>query len=233
MSGEPPAARTAGEQAGAGAPVPSDLGERAVLVPVKAFADAKRRLGEALSDQQREDLARAMAARVLSAAAPLAVAVVCDDPAVAAWARDRGALVVWEPGRGLNGAVEAGVDRLGQMGVRRVVVAHGDLPWATGLAHLGQFDGVTLVPDRHGDGTNVIELPTGCGFHFSYGPGSFDRHRAECRRIGQAFRVLDVPALAHDVDWPIDLVTNGPRGEPRAHGAAHPPAGATRPGTPA
>lgn len=181
------------------------LGEKAALVPIKAFADAKRRLGTALSDEDRQALVRRMAARVLGAASPLAVAVVCDDTEVAAWARDRGALVVWEPGRGLNGAVEAGVAHLAAMGVRTVVVAHGDLPRARGLAALGDPASVTLVPDRHGNGTNVIALPAHCGFRFSYGPGSFARHRAECERLGLPCRVVSTPGLAFDVDWPIDL----------------------------
>lgn len=181
------------------------LGDRVVLVPVKAFADAKRRLGVALGDDARRELVRQMAARVLDAARPLPVAVVCDDPEVADWARAKGALVVWEPGRGLNGAVEAGVAHLASMGVERVVVAHGDLPRASGLADLGGFDGVTMVSDRHGDGTNVIELPSRCGFRFSYGPGSFVRHRAECERLGLPVRVLSLPSLAFDVDVPDDL----------------------------
>lgn len=191
----------------AGPPPPRTglLGEKAALVPVKAFADAKRRLGPALSDGERQALVRRMAARVLAAAAPLAVAVVCDDTEVAAWARDHGALVVWEPGRGLNGAVEAGVDHLAAMEVRTVVVAHGDLPRASGLAALGDPAGVTLVPDRHGNGTNVIVLPAGSGFRFSYGPGSFARHRAECERLGLPFRVARPPGLAFDVDLPADL----------------------------
>jgi 2-phospho-L-lactate/phosphoenolpyruvate guanylyltransferase len=204
-----------------------------VLVPVKAFADAKRRLGQALGDRDREELVRAMASRVLAAAAPLPVAVVCDDSTVADWARARGALVVWEPGRGLNGAVEAGVAHLAQLGVTRVVVAHGDLPWASGLADLGPFDGISLVPDRHGNGTNVIELPTECGFRFSYGPGSFHRHVAECERLGQPIRVLSLPALTHDVDWPGDLVLardaaagSGTAGRDTTHGAATPTHGA-------
>ncbi len=88
------------------------IGARAVLVPVKAFDQAKRRLHLALSGPERADLSRAMADRVLTAAHPLPVAVVCDDNDVAEWARRRGALVIWEPGRGLNGAVEAGVDHL-------------------------------------------------------------------------------------------------------------------------
>lgn len=181
------------------------LGEKAALVPVKAFADAKGRLGTALSDEDRQALVRRMAARVLGAAAPLPVAVVCDDTEVAAWARDQGALVVWEPGRGLNGAVEAGVAHLASMGVRTVVVAHGDLPRASGLAALGDEQSVTLVPDRHDNGTNVIALPADCGFRFSYGPGSYARHRAECDRLGLPCRVVRPPCLAFDVDWPGDL----------------------------
>lgn len=191
---------------------PTSLGDRVVLVPVKRFADAKRRLGGVLSSAEREALAQRMAERVLGAAAPLPVAVVCDDLDVAAWARARGALVIWEPGRGLNGAVEAGVARLEALRVRRVVVAHADLPLAAGLAELGGCAGVTLVPDRRGDGTNVIELPADCGFRFSYGPGSFERHRAECERLGVPYRAMAVPWLSYDVDVPGDLPPPIPTG---------------------
>ena len=96
---------------------------------------------------------------MVRSASPLPVAVVCDDTVVADWARRLGALVVWEPGRGLNGAVEAGVRHLAAMGVEYVTVAHGDLPHAAGLGELAPFDGVTLVPDRSDDGTNVIRVP--------------------------------------------------------------------------
>jgi 2-phospho-L-lactate/phosphoenolpyruvate guanylyltransferase len=147
-----------------------------------------------------------MADRVLSAAAPLPVAVVCEDPDVAQWARSRGALVVWEPGRGLNGAVEAGVDRLRASGAVQVTVAHADLPRATDLARVGAAPGVTLVPDRYGNGTNVLAVPADAGFQFSYGPGSFARHRAEAARLGLATRVLDLPDLAWDIDEPGDVV---------------------------
>jgi len=182
------------------------LGPRAVLVPVKAFHEAKRRLHHALSAAERSALARSMAARVLAAAAPLPVAVVCDDTEVADWARTRGALVVWEPGRGLNGAVEAGVDRLRRAGVAQVTVSHADLPLANRLAQVGSSPGVTLVPDRYGNGTNVIAVPSDAGFRFSYGPGSFARHLAEAERIGMPPRVLDLPDLAWDVDEPDDML---------------------------
>jgi len=182
------------------------LGPRAVLVPIKAFHQAKGRLGLALSGQERAELARAMAARVLDAALPLSAAVVCDDNEVADWARERGALVVWEPGRGLNGAVEAGVDHLRRAGVDQVTVSHADLPMASGLIDVGNVPGITLVPDRFRNGTNVIALPADAGFRFSYGPGSFERHRAEAERLGLPLRVLDLPDLAWDIDEPADVV---------------------------
>jgi 2-phospho-L-lactate guanylyltransferase (CobY/MobA/RfbA family) len=45
----------------------------------------------------------------------------------------------------------------------------------------------------------------GCGFRFAYGPGSFRSHRAEAVRLGLPVRVLRIPALAYDVDWPADV----------------------------
>jgi 2-phospho-L-lactate guanylyltransferase len=177
----------------------------AVLVPVKDFRQAKLRLAPALDGPAREQLARMMAERVVRAAAPLPVSVVCDDPDVAAWASAVGASVLSRPGRGLNGAVTDGVARLAAAGFERVVVAHGDLPLATRLAWVAGFDGVTVVPDRHDEGTNVICVPGGVGFHFAYGAGSFRRHGAEARRLGLALRVVREPQLGWDVDLPDDL----------------------------
>jgi 2-phospho-L-lactate guanylyltransferase len=181
------------------------IGPEAVLVPVKAFAEAKRRLASALPAAERAELARSMAEKVVAASGSLPVAVVCDDTEVAVWARQLGALVIWEPERGLNRAVEAGVIRLGDAGAERVTVAHADLPFATDLTWLGRFEGVTLVPDRRHDGTNVACVPTAAGFRFSYGPGSFVRHEQEARRLGLPLRIVDEPLLAWDVDQPADL----------------------------
>jgi 2-phospho-L-lactate guanylyltransferase len=155
---------------------------------------------------ERSAFARAMAERVVAAAGPLPVAVVCDDTGVAAWARSLGALVVWEPGRGLNGAVEAGVDHLVGIGVTQVTVAHADLPRAADLAQVGDAEGITLVADRFRNGTNVIVVPGRAGFRFSYGPGSFSRHVLEAERLGLPYRILDRPDLAWDVDEPDDLI---------------------------
>jgi 2-phospho-L-lactate guanylyltransferase len=182
------------------------LGPVAVLVPVKSFSEAKLRLAPALPPFARAELAKAMATHVLDAARPLPTAVVCDDVEVAAWARHQRALVIWEPERGLNRAVEAGVERLRAAGAERVVVAHGDLPLAPGLTWVARFAGVTIVPDRVDNGTNVICVPAGAAFTFSYGPGSFARHAAEAHRRGLPLRVVRERGLAHDVDTPSDLL---------------------------
>lgn len=176
-----------------------------MLVPVKSFAQAKLRLDGVLSAAERGDLARGMAAHVLRAAAPLPAVVVCDDPNVAAWAEASGAEVVWCPGTGLNGAVTRGVAALADRGVGEVVVAHGDLPGARRFDHLTGTAGVTAVPDRRADGTNVLCVPSDAGFGFSYGAGSFRRHCGEARRLGLPLRVIHDADLNWDVDIPEDL----------------------------
>jgi len=197
-------------------PRPDPVGDEVVLVPVKAFEQAKRRLAPTVPRGERARLARAMASHVVSASAPLSVAVVCDDIGVARWAAGLGARVLWEPGEGLNGAVRSAVRRLGNDGARWVTVAHGDLPYAKELGTMPGFDGITLVPDRYGNGTNVIAVPADAGFQFSYGPGSFARHRAEAGRLGLPLRVLDLPDLAWDVDEPGDVVPVTVPGAPLA-----------------
>ena len=181
------------------------VNDAAVLVPVKAFGEAKFRLASVLSAAERSDLARRMASHVVRAATPLPVTVVCDDADVALWAETVGAEVVWCPGTGLNGAVTRGVAALAARGVGEVVVAHGDLPGARGFAHLTGAGGVTAVPDRRADGTNVLCVPAGVGFGFSYGAGSFRRHSVEAARLGLSLRICRDPDLTWDVDIPEDL----------------------------
>jgi len=180
-------------------------GNVAVLVPVKAFRDAKARLAPVLTPPERVALARSMADAVARAAAPLPVWVVCDDEDVAAWALGAGSQVLWKPGRGLNGAVNEGVVDLATEGFARVIVAHADLPHATDLTWVGDGEGITLIPDRHDDGTNVAAVPANAGFVFAYGPGSFRRHSAEAARLGLPLRVVRDPRLGWDVDRSDDL----------------------------
>lgn len=179
--------------------------EVAVLVPVKDFGQAKARLSDHVAPADRQLLARWMAARVVAAAAPAPVFVVCDHEEVAAWAESVAATVVWTPGVGLNGAVTIGVDTIARLGHDHVVVAHSDLPLARDLGAVARAGTVTLVPDGRDDGTNVLAVPTAAGFAFAYGARSFAAHAAEAERLGLDVVVLRSADLAVDIDTLDDL----------------------------
>jgi len=179
--------------------------DAAVLVPVKAFHEAKARLAPALTPSERERLARWMAERVLDASRGRPVYVACDDPGVRAWAEQHGATVLWRAGKGLNGAVNDSIATLGRLGWDHVVVCHGDLPRPTALDVALEAGTITLVPDRRDGGTNVLSLPVRSGFSVAYGPGSFRRHLAAALALGAPVRVVRHPMLALDLDTPRDL----------------------------
>jgi 2-phospho-L-lactate guanylyltransferase len=179
--------------------------EVAVLIPVKRFTAAKGRLAGLLGIAERAELARWLAGRVVAAAHPLPTFVACDDDDVASWADAAGAEVLWSPGLGLNGAVDAGRATIAGKGFEHVVIAHSDLPLAHSLAALAAQATVTLVPDGRRDGTNVLALPIGIDLSAAYGAGSFARHLDAAMATGQRVEVRRDPRLALDVDNPEDL----------------------------
>lgn len=183
----------------------------ATLIPVKAFALAKGRLSGALEQAERAALARDMATHVVEAQAGLTVAICCDDEGVAVWAESLGASVIWCPGTDLNGAVQQGTAALRDAGYTWAAIAHGDLPLARSLEPLMGWPGVTLVPDRHRTGSNVIVVPTALGFEFSYGEGSLRRHIVEAVRLGRGLRMIHDQDLGWDVDHPSDLTPSAIR----------------------
>ena len=177
----------------------------AVIVPVKSFTVAKGRLASALDDSERETLARTCAERVVRAAAPAPVYVVCTSDDIAGWAAALGARVVRQVSNGLNGAVHDGWRQAQADGADHVLVAHADLPLVTTFAHVPVEGEVTLVPDRHNDGTNVLSMPAGVDFVLHYGPGSFVAHLEEVNLRGLPHHVLHDDDLALDLDTADDL----------------------------
>ena len=186
----------------------SSLQRGAVVLPIKGFHHAKVRLESVLSADNRASLAAFTAGGVLEAAEGVDTFVVCDSDDVAQWARERGAMVVRQHTPGLNGAVANGVDTASYKR-EWVLIAHSDLPFPHDLLTIIELDdvttSVTIVPDRHGDGTNVLVIPAGCGFTFHYGPGSFTAHLGEAARIGLPVRIIQHEQLGLDIDTPDDL----------------------------
>jgi 2-phospho-L-lactate guanylyltransferase len=186
----------------------SSLQRGAVVLPIKGFGDAKARLEPVLSAENRASLAAFTAGGVLEAAEGVDTFVVCDSDEVAQWARERGAMVVRQNKAGLNGAVANGVDTA-QYKRDWVLIAHSDLPFPEALLSIVDLElattTVTIVPDRHADGTNVLVIPANCGFTFHYGPGSFAAHQEEATRIGLPVRIVRHEKLGLDIDTPDDL----------------------------
>ena len=86
-----------------------------------------------------------------------------------------------------------------------IVIAHADLATPASLSELPISEGITLVTDRHGTGTNVLVLPAGLPFTFRYGPNSAALHEAEASRLSISFQRIENSPWSHDVDEPTDL----------------------------
>jgi 2-phospho-L-lactate guanylyltransferase len=83
----------------------------------------------------------------------------------------------------------------------------------TGL--LASAAAVSIVPDRHGTGTNALVLRPPDAIEPSFGPGSRERHVAAAQAAGLAYAVEEVPSLMLDVDTRDDLAEVAARLEER------------------
>ena len=174
----------------------------AVVIPIKAFDQAKDRLSGVLTADQRNRLARTTALGVLESVRGARVFVVCNDHDVSDWAQTHGATVVSQSGTGLNAAVQEGISAAHEF--ERVMIVHSDLPLPSRLRELlsatHASNSITIVPDRHHDGTNVLIIPSGVDFHCHYGAQSFSAHVAEANKLGLAIEVIEDAQLALDID---------------------------------
>ncbi len=177
----------------------------AVLVPVKAFTQAKQRLADVLSPDDRRRLAQTLAAGVLAVADDVPIFVVCDDDEVRDWAQLNGATALWTAELGLNGAVDDGVRSIAAQGFDHVIVSHADLPLPSSLTDVARPGTATFVPDVLRDGTNVMSFPLDHPVPAMYGPGSFERHCDAARAAGLPVEVRADARLALDIDVASDL----------------------------
>jgi 2-phospho-L-lactate/phosphoenolpyruvate guanylyltransferase len=188
----------------------------AAVLPVKSFSRAKQRLGDALGGGDRERLAAAMVADMLSALAAVDgiadVVMVTAEPLAAQAAERAGVGVVNDPDEvGQSAAAARGIDAALVRGADRALLVPGDCPAADPreleelLRRAVDPPSVVIVPDRHGAGTNALLLSPPAVLAPSFGAGSFARHAALARAAGAGVQVCELPSLALDVDTPDDL----------------------------
>lgn len=186
----------------------------AAILPVKRFTRAKQRLGASVADPLREDLARAMVGDVLVALGETTsierTIVVTGEDSVAAASRYLGALVVQDTAEeSQSAAVALGIERALAEGFERVLCVPGDCP-ALNPAELDSLlgsgaPGVTIVPDRHGTGTNGLLLEPPDAIPPSFGPDSCERHLALARKAAAVCRIERPASLLLDIDTGADL----------------------------
>ncbi|WP_214108396.1 2-phospho-L-lactate guanylyltransferase [Acrocarpospora catenulata] len=182
-----------------------------VVVPVKTLIKAKTRLAGA-AGPHREELAVAVAADTVGAALACAlvarVIVVTADPVPAARLAALGALVVPDPGRGLNAALRAGHAHAVRLTPGAPVAAlQADLPalrpaeLATVLAAAGEFD-AAFLPDAAEVGTTLYATGPGIPFRPGFGGESRARHLSGGAK---ELRLEGVATVRRDVDTIEDL----------------------------
>jgi 2-phospho-L-lactate guanylyltransferase len=183
------------------------------ILPVKRFGAAKQRLVPALGPDSRSALARAMFTDVLASLREVpaldALVVVTADPAAEAGARRAGATVLPDTEEaGQSAAAATGISYALAEGFERVLLVPGDTPLLDPdevEALLRGRGPVSIVPDRHGTGTNALVLTPPDVLAPSFGPGSLERHVAAASAAGVPAGVEEVPTLMLDVDTPGDL----------------------------
>ncbi len=203
----------------------------AAILPVKTFAQAKRRLRFELAANDRRALVESMFADALLALGRVAtlerVIVVSGDRVAQRIAAGYGANVVEDDERGHNTAAMGGIRFALEQGIERALLVPGDCPMLAPrdiealLAHWGGERSALIVPDRHGTGTNALLLTPPDVLAPSFGPDSRRRHLADAQASGVPAEVVELDSLALDVDTPDDLEALQRRLTGTHGGAAH------------
>lgn len=188
-----------------------------VIIPVKPLNRAKSRLAQALSPQQRQELAETMFRHVLQVVnqVPLIVGtlVISRDGRALSIAREYGARTVQESGSPeLNSALMRATQVVARWRGNTVLILPADLPMISeadlaGMIELGQdsLSTVVIATDENEDGTNAMLIRPPGLIPYAYGTGSFQRHIELAQQAGAEVRIYHSPRLALDIDVPEDL----------------------------
>jgi 2-phospho-L-lactate guanylyltransferase len=186
------------------------------IIPVGAIEGAKSRLGSVLDAEERRDLVLGLAERTIRAAVLTPgvdeTLVVTPDDEVRDVALRAGARPLRQRSRGLNDGLREARDEAMAAGASAILVLPIDIPAVAPdlLAPLVETAAagdrlVSVVPDRHGRGTNALLLSPPDVIDFCFGGDSKAAHLAAADAAGARVELLDGP-LSLDIDTPDDLL---------------------------
>lgn len=184
------------------------------VVPVKSLRESKSRLAGALSPEERASLTLGMLGHVLWAVERSGIvsgiAVISPEPG--RLALPSGVICIEQARIGLNNLLEQGREWAIAEGADALMVVFADLPLLSpqdvaDVVHLGRSAGtVVLVPDRHGQGTNLMLAHPVSIARFAFGADSYTRHQTEASRAGAHVQTYTSGGTALDIDTPDDLL---------------------------
>lgn len=192
---------------------------RAILIPVKEFAEAKKRLAAHFSGAERAALAQALCRDFFSMMSGVRTAarivVVSKEPEALGLARQMGWDTIVESRQNSESAsVDFASRHCAAQGVNALLRLPIDLPLAEPEDIDGLFEqldeapalpAVVIVPSGDGTGTNALLRTPPDIFPSRFGPNSFSLHLAEAESRGIQARVVRNPRLGEDIDEIEDL----------------------------
>ena len=198
---------------------------KAIVIPVKEFREAKKRLAPQLSPDDRAALAQAMCEDFVRVVAAVRGAdrifVVSKEPQVLSRARDLGWETIAESRQiSESDSVDAASRYCAERGVEALLRLPVDIPLAEPsdieavFENLAAAPSAILIPSSDGTGTNAILRSPPTLFPSHFGPHSFLRHLAEAEACGVRAQVFRNPRLELDIDEWQDLQALAPRVRP-------------------
>ncbi len=186
-----------------------------LLIPVKDLSNAKQRLGAALDQQHRSQLAEAMLRDVLTAASGVRsridVALVTGDERAKEMAAEFGFLVIEDThNESETAAIEMATAWCEAQGYDTTVVIPGDIPLARSEELQQALDaapeeGMVLAPAYDRRGSNCILRRPASIIPLRFGNDSFLPHCEAMQRTGKALVILEFAGIGLDIDNPHEL----------------------------
>ncbi len=190
------------------------------IVPVKPLKQAKSRLADLLSAEQREALAMALLLRTVRLLLPLpqiqGVLVISRDSQALAMVRELGAQTVQESGAPeLNNALLRATQALRLWGAEAALIVPADIPLLAAedvaqVVEMGRFGNtVVLAPDHNEQGTNLLLVRPPGIIPYAFGEDSFHRHQYYAHQAGATVMVYHSERAGLDLDTAADLLRYG------------------------
>ena len=186
------------------------------VIPVKQISQAKQRLSQLLSPEERRDFFSAMLEDVLSMMVKIDFfekIILATNCSHAISIAGRHGITHFEtgPDDGLNQAAGETVNHLLENGIRDMFLIPADIPLINEeeinsvLKAHPSAPSLTIIPSRDKLGSNCILLSPPSRMPLKFGPDSFFHHQEIAQTNGLKVNPMEFPGFGLDIDEPKDL----------------------------